>query len=219
MVFKRRDRRSTLQIAQDAVYPKGGWRRAASYISHRLRRLPDKPERIARGIAAGAFVSFSPMFGLHFVYAGFIAWVLRGNMLAAVLATFIGNPVTFPFIAATSLRFGEWLLGRDTHVPLSQVFVAFSKAAGELSGNFIRLLTGQPTHWDRLELFFESVFAPYMVGSILPGLIAGLIAYRLAYPLLSAYQKRRNRKRAERMEKRMQALAEAAKAEQSKSDG
>ena len=49
MVFKRRDRRSIWQILQETVYPRGGWARAASYISHRVRRLPDPPARIARG--------------------------------------------------------------------------------------------------------------------------------------------------------------------------
>ena len=103
LVFKRKNKRSYLQVAQESVYPKGGWGRAASYIAHRLRRLPDPPQRIARGIAAGVFVSFTPLFGLHFIAAAFVAIGLRGNVIAAMLSTFVGNPLTFPFIAALAL--------------------------------------------------------------------------------------------------------------------
>jgi len=50
VVFKRRDRRSPFQIAWEFIYPRGGWTRAFHYVKHRIRRLPDSPERIARGV-------------------------------------------------------------------------------------------------------------------------------------------------------------------------
>jgi uncharacterized protein (DUF2062 family) len=67
VVFRRRDRRSPWRAAAEAVYPRGGWRRAIEYIKHRLRRLPDSPEKIGRGMAAGAFISFTPFYGFHFI--------------------------------------------------------------------------------------------------------------------------------------------------------
>ncbi len=69
MVFKRRDRRPWWKIVYETVWPKGGWKRAFYYIKHRVRRLPDPPHRIARGIFAGIFVTFSPFFGMHFFAA------------------------------------------------------------------------------------------------------------------------------------------------------
>ncbi|MFV0473483.1 MAG: DUF2062 domain-containing protein, partial [Pikeienuella sp.] len=73
MVFKRRDRRSWLRIVGESFWPRGGWGRAALYVQHRIRRLPDKPQRIARGISCGVFVSFTPLYGLHFIAAFFVA--------------------------------------------------------------------------------------------------------------------------------------------------
>ena len=102
MVFKRRDKRSWLSLTRDAVYPKKGWRRAIEYVGIRIKRLPDTPHKIALGFACGVFVSFSPLFGLHFLYAGLIALILRGNILAAFLGTFAGNPLTFPIIGVGS---------------------------------------------------------------------------------------------------------------------
>ena len=67
MVFKRRNPRTWLRTVAEVFYPRGGWRRAVSYVIHRLRRLPDPPHKIARGVAAGVFVCFTPFFGFHFV--------------------------------------------------------------------------------------------------------------------------------------------------------
>ena len=60
MVFKRRDRRAVINIMRDLLWPKGGWSRAFQYVKHRVRRLPDTPERIARGIWVGVFTTFTP---------------------------------------------------------------------------------------------------------------------------------------------------------------
>src|SRR6056297_4272605 len=95
LVFKRRDRRSILATLFEALWPRGGWARAARYVQHRLNRLPDPPERIARGIFAGVLTTFTPFYGLHFVTAAILAWVMRGNILAALLSTFFGNPLTY----------------------------------------------------------------------------------------------------------------------------
>ncbi|WP_330448804.1 DUF2062 domain-containing protein [Paracoccus marcusii] len=48
-------------------------------------------------------VNFTPLFGFHFLSAAAVAWIIRGNVLAALLATFVGNPVTLPFIALMSV--------------------------------------------------------------------------------------------------------------------
>ena len=75
-------------------WPRGGWGRAARYVQHRLHRLPDTPETIARGIFAGVFTTFTPLYGLHFIVAATLAWLVRGNIIAALLGTFFGNPLT-----------------------------------------------------------------------------------------------------------------------------
>ena len=111
MVFKRRDRRSPVQIASEFVYPRGGWTRAFHYVKHRVRRLPDSPERIARGIGAGVFTAFTPFYGLHFVVAAVLARLINGNILAALSGTFFGNPLTYVPIGVVCLQTGHFLLG------------------------------------------------------------------------------------------------------------
>lgn len=210
MLFKRRTKRNFRQWLLMMFYPKGGWMRAASYVSHRLRRLPDSPERIAAGIGAGVCVSFTPLFGLHFLGAALIAWLFRGNILASLLATFFGNPITFPFIVAASTELGSVLLGAPDPLPLSQLMTAFGQASGELTGNFRAFFDGSPLHWDRFLRFFQKVFLPYLVGGMVAGAVAGVIGYFVSLPVIRAYQARRRKKMQERFERiRQQKAAEA----------
>lgn len=217
MVFKRRDARSWGRVVAEFFYPRGGWRRAGSYVMHRLRRLPDSPERIARGIFAGVFVSFTPLFGFHFLSAATVAFLYRGNILAALLATFVGNPITFPIFATMSLETGYWLLGADFRMPLSQVMPAFGEATSQLWQNIIAILTGGEAQWGQLQRFFHKVYLPYMTGSIVPGVLVGLIFQYASLPLIRAYQRLRSKRLLERVEKRrnaqMRALAKAEAAD------
>ena len=64
---------------REALLPRRGWRRGVEYLSHRVRRLPDTPHRIALGFACGVFGSFTPFFGLHIVLAAVIARLLRSQ--------------------------------------------------------------------------------------------------------------------------------------------
>lgn len=209
MLFKRRTKRSFKEWLSMLFYPKGGWMRAASYVSHRLRRLPDSPERIATGIGAGVCVSFTPLFGLHFMGAALIAWVFRGNILAALLATFFGNPITFPFIVAASTELGSWILNMPDPLPLSQLMFAFGQASRELSGNFWAFFEGSPLHWERFLRFFQKVFLPYLLGGMVAGSVAGVVGYFVSLPLIRAYQARRRKKMQERFERvRQQNAAE-----------
>lgn len=210
-MFKRRNKRSYAQIVAHGIYPRGGWTRAVSYVMHRLRRLPDPPHKIARGISAGVFVCFSPFFGFHFLLAVMLAFVMQGNLLAALLATFFGNPLTFPIIASVSFELGSWMLGGQASMPLPEIVAAFSRASVELWSNFTAIFTAEVTHWDRLDRFFQGVFLPYLVGGIIPGVITAVIAYVLSRPLIAAYQKSRIKRLKKRYEKRR--VAEAARAD------
>lgn len=216
MVFKRRTPKTTYQWFKEALYPRGGWTRAFWYVTYRMRRLPDPAHKISRGIAAGVFTSFTPLFGFHFVLAAALAGMMRGNILAAILATFFGNPLTFPLIVAVSMEVGSWLLGRPS-LPLPMVFEAFTAATLDLWHNMIAIFTPATTHWHGLFRFFDGVFLPYLVGGILPGIASGLAAYFLSNPLIIAYQKRR----VARLKKRFAKKREKAisRIERQKSEG
>ncbi|MFV2002063.1 MAG: DUF2062 domain-containing protein [Paracoccaceae bacterium] len=205
MVFKRRNKRSYGQIVSEGLYPRGGWRRAASYVMHRLWRLPDPPYRIARGIAAGVFICFTPFFGLHIVLAMALAFVMRGNIMAAAIATFFGNPITFPIIATVAVELGSWMLGLPGGMQLASIMAAFSSASAEIWFNFSAMFTSQVAEWDRLGEFFRQVFLPYLVGGIVPGVIGAVAAYTASHMAITAYQNNRISRLKRRFQKRRNA--------------
>ncbi len=176
MIFKRRHRPPFVDRLREIVYPRKGLWRGLDYIRKRLHRLPDSPHRIALGLACGAVASFTPFFGFHIVLAAALAWLLRGNVLAAAFGTMVGNPLTFPFIAAFSLNTGWRILGTGRRSAGSDFSI------GWLIENI------------------EQIFLPYLVGGILPGLLAGVICYWFIGPIVEAYQKRRRRRLAQRAE-------------------
>jgi len=214
VVFKRRNPRSYLQMVTEALWPRGGWTRAFHYVKHRIRRLPDNPHRIARGVGAGVFVSFTPFFGLHFITAAISAWIVRGNLLAALLGTFFGNPVTFPIIAVSSMKLGHWILGTEfDESEHATIFGKFVGAGQDLKHNFFAMFTDETAHWTNLYNFWNEIFLPYLVGGFLPGVVAGVIAYYLSEPVIAAYQKHRRKRLKERFEKlkaKLHARAESA---------
>lgn len=224
MVFKRRDRRPLWKIVARFFWPKGGWGRAFRYVKHRMRRLPDTPEKIARGIFAGVFTVFSPFYGLHFIFAALIAWVLRGNILASLLATFVGNPLTYVPIGIISLTTGHFILGTEPHHhDEGPGFMGkFFYAADDLQDNLWALFTDRDADWTRLSTFFDDVFYPYLIGGIVPGVISGIVAYYLSVPLIRAYQQRRRgalkkKLAAIRAKSDASVIAQAAKDQETKS--
>ncbi len=211
-MFKRKPR-TWGRTALEFFYPRGGWYRAARYAIHRIRRLPDPAHRISRGVATGVFVCFTPFFGLHFVMASAIAWAIRGNILAALLATFVGNPLTFPIIAEVSLEVGTRIMGMPHTVHLPQLVEAFSHAMSEVGRNLLAIFTADTAKWDGIARFWHQVMLPYFVGGIGPGLIAAAAAYFVTTPVITAYQRSRVKRLKKRYEKRMAeatARAEAA---------
>lgn len=208
MVFRRRDRRPILRATLEILWPRGGWRRAAQYVSHRVRRLPDTPEKISRGIWAGVFASFTPFYSLHFFIAMAIAKLMRGNILASLMGTFFGNPLTYLPIAWSALTTGHWLLGTRMDRSLldapegkdfCRIGCQFGNAFHDLWHNFVAIFTDAKTDWRGLHMFYDEVFYPYMIGGILPGIIAATACYYLSVPVIKVYQNRRRKRLREKL--------------------
>lgn len=201
MVFRRRDRRPILTVLTEMVFPRGGWLRATRYVIWRLWRLPDPPHRIGRGVAAGIFISFTPLFGFHLIGAWLIAWAIRGNVVAALLATFVGNPLTYPIFAYGSVWLGHWLMGMNTGLGMIEIVDTFKGASIEFWDNVKAIFTAAPTQWHEMGSFFRTLFLPDLLGSIPLGILAGIAGHYMTLPVVDAYQKRRSKKLRERVEK------------------
>ena len=173
-MFKRRRGSLHLDQLREYVAPRKGFLRGLRYIGIRLRRLSGSPHAIALGFAFGVFASFTPFFGFHILIGIGLAALFRVPILAAALGTVVGNPITFPIIAATSIRNGKFLLGinfepGDDRVPPAQ-----------------DLLLELPS-------IFDSIFLPYLLGGTVLGLVTGTLAYIGIRSAVIAYRVARRR--------------------------
>jgi uncharacterized protein (DUF2062 family) len=167
-----------------------------------MRRLPDSPHRIARGVFAGSMVGFLPLPGLQFIAAWLASRAVKGNLLAALLATFNTNPITTPFFAVLAMSLGHWILGIQKPLSPEYIGMAFANAGADLWFNVKATFGPQHARWDGLLQFWHEIYVPYFLGALGPGLILSALFYWLTIPLVVAYQKARDAKSKERSERR-----------------
>ncbi len=203
MVFKRRKKLHWAETLRSYVLPRAGWRRTLTYLGHRLRRIPDSPTRIARGVAFGVFTSFSPFFGFHIILALLMAKMLRGNLIAALAGTAIGNPLTFPFIIGGALKLGTFVLGRDPeNHDLHRVGRAFREAFQAIWASFKALFGFGQNQMAGMHGFFSEVLLPYVIGGTLLGIVFAIAAFYITKPLIVAYRKLRQKNMAKKAKKK-----------------
>lgn len=88
---------------------------------YKIVRIDDPPDKIARGVAIGVFMGIFPTFGLGIIFAIITAYILRANRAAAVVGSFIMNPLTTPFFWAISSAVGAVILWEDKEVVMASV--------------------------------------------------------------------------------------------------
>lgn len=182
MLLKRRDKQSVGDNVRGWLWPRRGWKRSFSYAWQRVKRLSDSPHAVALGFACGAFASFTPFMGFHFIIGFLVAAVTRSNMLASAFGTFVGNPLTFPFIWYITYSIGKMILGAD------------GPAAGDIAMPSLSLwamMTDPVAIWQE---FFDRVwpvFMPMLIGGIPVGLLFGAVCYLLVRWGVGAYQSNR----------------------------
>lgn len=213
MVFKRRDPVGWGEWLREQVYPRSGFKRATRYVVYRMRRLPDQPHRVARGVFAGFFIGFLPLPGLQFLAAWGMARLMRGNVLAALLGTFNTNPLTTPPFTVFSVWLGHWILGIEAPLNAKYILNALENALHDLWFNVMALFGPEKAQWDGLVQFWNEIYLPWFIGALGPAIVISAIAYYVTIPLVAAYQKARAataHDRAERRKKMRAKLAEAA---------
>ena len=204
-MFKRRERRSVFRFFYEVIFSLKGISRAIEYVGIRLKRIPDTPHKISLGMSCGIFASFTPLFGLHFLIAGLLSYVLRANVLASLIGTFVGNPITFPIITVFNLKIGEWILGSSEYSSDDggKIFEGFLDFIFLIYKSFFTDGSIGENSVPRMNEFFNGVFIPYSLGGFIFGVIIAIISYFLLRPLVSTYQKKRDRLKVKRLKKKL----------------
>lgn len=124
----------------------------------RMRQLEGSPHYLALGMAVGVFIAITPIIPLQTIVAIALAFLVRGSKSAAVLGTWLSNPLTIPLVYYANYQVGCALLGCQTMVDT----IAFDSFA------------------ELMELGLEVTLA-MMVGGIVIGGVLGTAAYFITF--------------------------------------
>ena len=171
-----------------------GYGRYVSYLSLRLQRFKAPPHKIALGLACGVAASFTPLIGFHFLLAMFLTVLLRGNLIAGLFGTIVGNPWTLPLIWGLIYFTGQRLL-------LLFGFEVDAAAVHQLD-LLAETVLQPPTRggwFDFFPLSFDFFLRKEQIwalglGGLVWAVLAGVVTYVLAMRFFRRRAKRRPRK-------------------------
>jgi uncharacterized protein (DUF2062 family) len=173
--------------------------RIRRFVVHRILHADDTPHRIALGVAIGVFVAWMPFVGLQMVLVLVIAALLRANKVVGLPVVWLNNPLTAP-VNLLCFWLGCWVLRMEGNG--AQIVQAIQDALAP-GVNVPHRIVG----------FFhavEDVFLPWLVGSMIVGMVTAVPAYLLTRRAVEGVRRRRARRRS--------GLAAARAAKESGSD-
>jgi uncharacterized protein (DUF2062 family) len=155
------------------------WQRFRSYIVLPMLH----PRQAAWSFAIGLSIAFSPLVGIHTLVALAICLFAKGlHRPLMITATFLNNPWTLVPIAAGSVYFGNWLLGRGLAMNLSGISWKSIGYSSFVSQEGLR----------SMYLTLKPILAPYMLG----GFAMSLLALPAGYAFMLWLSKKLRRPRA-----------------------
>jgi|EndMetStandDraft_8_1072994.scaffolds.fasta_scaffold239079_2 uncharacterized protein len=187
MLFKRRNPAHLVERLRVGLWPRRSFSRSARYVILRLKRLKSSPHRIAVGAAAGVFAVFTPFLGLQLILAGIVSTVLRGSIVASLLASFVGNPITYPLIWFATFNIGNALIGEETSLRIVDL-----QSRASLLWNGLGHLSPE-----RVGIALEGLwplFKPMVIGSLPLGGFAALATYMAVKKMIAASNARKRQR-------------------------
>ncbi len=141
----------------------------------KLLELHDSPTSLAGGVAIGIFVGFTPLFGLKTLICLGVAYVLRFNPIAAVIAVTLHDVCTplWPVILEIEYEIGSWIL------KLLHTTPEISDAKEFHISDLMKWTT------------FLGIGLPMLLGSLFLSAPSALISFLITYPIFKRRAVRR----------------------------
>lgn len=152
--------------------------------------LDEEPARLARGMAVGVFIGFTPFYGLHTLLALAAAFVFRLNKAATVTGAWINLPWFAPFVYGFCLKLGEAILSGN---------ISWS-GLGTLTEAAAAYLRSSPREhaghlWEMLWRMMFEASLPLFVGTTVVGLALGTATYFITLEAVREIRRLRQRAR------------------------
>jgi uncharacterized protein (TIGR03546 family) len=142
--------------------------------SLKLLAIRDTPNAIAAGMAIGFFFGFTPLFGLKTLLAIGCAWMIRANIIAAVIAVTLHDLALplMPLLLRMEYQMGYWLLSNPHQFPPSM--------------SIQHLKFHEWVNWTT----FLTVGVPLLLGSVVFSLPVSILSFLLSRDIIIKYRLR-----------------------------
>jgi hypothetical protein len=135
----------------------------------RILRLKQSPHEIAMGLALGIFIGFMPIIPFQLATVIVLAFIFKASKLAAVIATWISNPVNMPLFYSML-----YFVGRTVFPFMEAPFP---------EGQDLSFLVLLESGWHLLVVM--------VMGGMVLGIPGSIITYFASRKLVAGYQRRR----------------------------
>lgn len=142
------------------------------YLYLRFQRLRDNPHKVALGVAISLFINWLPLLGLHTLLIILVCWVFRANILAGLLASFLGNPWTLP-----AMFWADYMLGLKITQALDFSF------SGIVPHFMTHIVPAASLLW------LERVFFTALLGAIPLATATAFVSYGITYQMVRQWRK------------------------------
>jgi len=97
-----------------------------------------KGEALAKGLAVGLFVAFTPTIGIQMVLVCILILFIPGNLPIALATCWLTNPVTAVPVYTVEWHVGKWILGIFGHVAAAQPLMIEYKSVMDFVENVFK---------------------------------------------------------------------------------
>ena len=132
----------------------------------RIKELQGDPRHIAMGMAIGVFTGVTPTVPFHTVIAIALAFILKCSKPAAIIGSFVANPITIPFIYVACFKVGTFILNKP--IPFDAKFESITT----------------------LMTLGLDVTIAMIIGSAILGILPAIIAYILTYRIMTTMREK-----------------------------
>ena len=157
-----------------------------------LIRLRGSPRAIARGVAIGMIVAFTPTIGFQTLIVLGIATLLNANRPVSIVPIWLTNPFTIPPVYAFTYYLGSFFWPGPEPASVARTMRAAAKELESLDFLALRAQIG---------VFLDlgtDVFIAMWIGGLIVGTIAAAIAYSMTIRTVVRLRERRARRRRKR---------------------
>ncbi|MGQ0810397.1 MAG: DUF2062 domain-containing protein [Nitrospiraceae bacterium] len=136
-------------------------------VLNQILHLHESPHRTALAFSVGAFIAFSPAYGLHMLMVVFCTWAFGLNFIALMAGAFINNPWTLVPILGATFWTGAQLLGLSEPPPLDWQDLSFIAIYEQV----------------------RPYAVPFLLGGLVLSVLGSLLSYPIAYYLIAKHRR------------------------------